>query len=110
MKQVRYMSASAQGADGKLYVFGGFSLTGDGVSSECYDPLANTWTYIPPLPRPIYCCGCVGTPDHKIYLFGGGLGQELSLACYCYDLLTQTYTCLRDLPESFSDGSAAFLM
>lgn len=62
--------AGACMADGKLFIFGGYS--GDGISDHCacYDPAAGTWQLLPPIPQPLAAMG-VAVIGRTIYLLGG---------------------------------------
>jgi hypothetical protein len=65
----RAMAAACGAADGRLYVFGG--QNGDDIAScEYYDPAANIWTSLPPLPFPCHSARAVAI-GRKLYLFGG---------------------------------------
>lgn len=57
-------------ADGRPYIFGGYS--GDGISDHCacYDAEAGQWRILPPIPQPLAAMG-VGVIDNTIYLLGG---------------------------------------
>ena len=62
--------AGACMADGKLFIFGGYS--GDGISDHaaCYDPATGEWQLLPPIPQPLAAMG-VAVVGRSIYLLGG---------------------------------------
>lgn len=57
-------------ADGRMFIFGGYS--GDGISNHCafYDTGSSEWHILPPIPQPLCAMG-VGVIDDTIYLLGG---------------------------------------
>jgi N-acetylneuraminic acid mutarotase len=57
--------------DGKVYVIGGW-LDGYNITDlvEMYDPATNTWTALPPLPRPRHHCALAAI-DGILYVVGG---------------------------------------
>lgn len=94
MRQPRQLFAAAFGADGKLYVFGGFASRGrrrveageeaarrrrleraaaarvlDSV--EVYDPVTDSWEPAPPLPEPRHQFDAALGSDGRIYVVGG---------------------------------------
>lgn len=62
--------AGACTADGRAYVFGGYS--GDGIEPHCaaWDPAEQRWHHLPPIPQPLAAMG-VGVVGDHIYLLGG---------------------------------------
>jgi len=95
MHHPRQLHAATFGADGKLYVFGGFGGVGDYTedprdpenslkeaaeiqswsrslaSVERYDPATDTWTERAPMPRPRQEMGAALGADGRIYVVGG---------------------------------------
>ena len=61
--------------DGRLYVAGGFKFNGNTFmptdAVEAYDPLADAWTTMAPLPQPIYSMA-IGAVNGVLYVAGGG--------------------------------------
>ena len=72
MKDARWSHASATGADGRTYVFGGISSTGATLGScEAYSPPTNAWVPCAGLGTPRqYLVGARGA-DGRIYAIGG---------------------------------------
>ncbi len=100
MNEPRFAAASAVGADGKWYVFGGLTVNDSGhvigaASSEVYDPATNKWTLLSPsynlgrlddgqgyvLPNRTWAVG--GTVGDRIWVIGGNIptnGATMPLA------------------------------
>ncbi len=72
-------------ADGKLFIFGGYS--GDGISDHaaCYDPDTNEWQLLPAIPQPLCAMG-VAVIGKSIYLLGGWAddGRTPQDVCFQY--------------------------
>ncbi len=81
---------SAASANGKLYIFQGFGISGPLSDSWVYDPTANSWSQLPlvtteqPVGRYYHSAVTIGD---CIYIFGGldGLSNVLN-DLWCYDL------------------------
>ncbi len=78
--------------DGKIYVFGGeyFSAGGGGVFADAweYDPRADQWRAIAPMPRPRHGLGAVAM-GNSIYVLGGAAkagGDETSRAVDAFSI------------------------
>lgn len=93
--------------DGKVYVIGGtVQASGDPVWSSTlntmYDPAADVWQQLAPLPSPLSHAG-VAALDGKIYAIGGFLepvhiGPQT--AAYAYDPGTNAWITLPSLPDA----------
>lgn len=86
----------------RLYVIGGFttgflSLWNPVNSAYRYDPAANTWEDLPPMPTVRGALG-VATIGGKLYAVGGIGGQGNSDAVEVYDPLTDTWSRKAPLP------------
>ena len=59
--------------DNGIYVVGGFENGRNPVSAvEVYDPLANKWTTVSPLPQPLdHTAAAAASFDGKLYVVGG---------------------------------------
>jgi hypothetical protein len=103
----RAAACGAEGADGRIYVFGGFDSGGVGMSRpSVYDPVANTWTvlYNAPMPTARGLCAATRAPDGRILVLGGvncdpGVGApcggETSVAAVeAFDPVSQTWSLL----------------
>ena len=92
--------------NGKLYAFGGYSQAEPFYSttrSQVYDPAADRWTEIAPLPTPLTHAQAA-TYDGKIYIFGGFDDGETRVgsnpATYVYDPATDTISPWGTMPYS----------
>ncbi len=74
----RAWAASAWGADGRLYVVGGYNEHGTVASGYAYAPRHKVWTHIPPLPLAMYQHEAVAQKSGIIVLGGcaGGGGTQ----------------------------------
>ncbi len=90
----RWYHAAATGADGRIYVFGGFSSGFTAVASaEVYNPATDTWSPIAPMPETRYAHAAVAGGDGLIYIMGGivnGGGDGKSVITY--DPATDTWS------------------
>ena len=85
-----------------VYAAGGYSWTGGGsyiTDFGRYDPAANTWTPLAPLPPAQGGAPLVFNPnDNKLYLFGGVGGTSVSANTWIYDIATDVWTAGPPLP------------
>ena len=75
--------------NGKLYSFGGYS-NGRTADSYVYDPDANAWSAIAPLPSVRESASAV-TDGNLIYIIGGLDSAGLTSTIYSYDPTNNTY-------------------
>jgi hypothetical protein len=99
--------------DGKLYAIGGslasFASRNETeymATNECYDPTANTWVTLAPMPTPRYGFA-IATYDGKIYCIGGYGYNESSLVGNSelgvnevYDVVANSWNIKAALPVS----------
>ncbi|WP_285579879.1 carboxypeptidase regulatory-like domain-containing protein [Actinoallomurus iriomotensis] len=86
--------------NGKLYVFGGWSDSGDTVAkTEIYDPAANTWTTGADNPKPFAGAG-VTVADGKIYVVGGCADACGQTGVQVYDPASNSWSSAHAYPES----------
>jgi hypothetical protein len=78
---------------GKLYVFGGTDFTQNLSDSEVYDPTANSWSEIAPLPRAVSFMGAATGSDLRIYVVGGWDGKASVNWVQAYDPKTNSWAC-----------------
>ena len=57
--------------DGKIFVFGGERLGGTFNQAEVYDPVADVWAELAPMPMSVHGSGAVTISD-TIYIPAGG--------------------------------------
>jgi N-acetylneuraminic acid mutarotase len=106
---------------GKLYLFGGFDVwkacCTPTTRAWVYDPVADTWTALPPMPtHGIDHAGIDTDGVRYIYYAGGypadaaGTGQTFgTTAAWRYDVVTGTYSALPSLPQARSAGALAYV-
>lgn len=100
-------------ADGKLFVFGGYSGRWQPSSrSDVYDPQTNTWSQIADLPKPVnHIDPAVNGKD--IYIAGGYIGKEPSGQIYAtndvwkYNIDANAWFPMPALPEARASGGLA---
>jgi len=73
MHEAKYTQGTV-GPDGRFYVAGGW-LPGYTNTVECYDPLADTWTYFDPIDRSTNNMGMITSPSGLTYILGGDTGD-----------------------------------
>jgi N-acetylneuraminic acid mutarotase len=81
-----------------VYVFGGTAIGGSPAGSYKYDPAADMWSPISPLPTPRRFAAAAASNGH-IYVFGGENGVGTPYADVDeYDPLTDSWTAKRAMP------------
>ena len=105
----------AQGAitAGRLMVFGGFfdAATRATTRSSAYDPLADRWTPIAPMPEPITHAG-TAADGRYVYFAGGFIGDHPgpnTAHVWRYDTVRDSWLALPDLPAPRGAGAAAIV-
>lgn len=93
-------AASAQGPDGRIWIFGGRSGGTALATSVIYDPGTDTWSAGPALPRERVSGAATLGPDGRFYLFGGGTGAGDDLATDVFDPATQQWRAGPQLPAA----------
>ena len=75
------------------YAIGGLDNNGTPLASvEVYNPTANTWTYLAPLPQTLYGESAVSDGAGHIDVFGGvGANGSISNLVYRYTIATNTW-------------------
>jgi len=74
MATPRYAGGVTVGADGLIYVIGGYDMTSARAylaSVEAYEPRTNTWKTLAPMPARRALLTAVTGPDGRIYAIGG---------------------------------------
>ena len=92
--------------NGLLYAFGG-QLAGGAYTSQlrAFDPAANTWTTLAPMPEAK--SGYGAAVNGKIYAIGGYNGLINSARVDAYDIATNTWQPLGTLPTTVSNQAVA---
>jgi N-acetylneuraminic acid mutarotase len=101
-------------SDGALYATGGYSSDDMILASvERYDPSLDTWSAVPPLPRPRFGhCAC--TVGDALYVLGGvekdEIGEEHTVnSVLKFDSRTQTWSQVAPMPEERDNAGACVL-
>jgi N-acetylneuraminic acid mutarotase len=107
---------------GKLYVFSGYSDTSyipKTLRADTYDPQADEWEGLPPMPRPMTHSGIATDGVRYIYLAGGVVGELHADGSYKkldaidevwrYDTLDKVWAAMPSLPEPRGAGELALL-
>ena len=98
--------AAVAGQDGMLYSFGGSS---NNTAAYRYDPAANSWAPIAPLPAALLGASAVSDGTY-IYVVNGGNGNPGATAgLYRYDPATDSYTTLATPPVATYEQAAVLL-
>ena len=97
----RYHAAAAVGADGRVFVFGGYSSSGTTSTAVAYNPTTNTWATIRSLTTARTGAAAVTAPNGNIYVFGGSTsdgGSTGVTTVEIYNPTTDTYTAGPTMP------------
>ncbi|MCB9895281.1 MAG: hypothetical protein H6839_12585 [Planctomycetes bacterium] len=106
---IEVVANAACALDGSIYVTGGWGnrdKDGNGSFVDLayrFDPMANTWTRLPPMPRPRCFHACVASGG-KVWLFGGitriedQVGDVTVAEVDCYDPKTDKWTTPTRMP------------
>jgi hypothetical protein len=83
----------ATDANDLSYAIGGQDNNGTPLATtEVYNPTANTWTYLAPLPQALYGESAVSDSAGHIYTFGGvGADGQINNIVYRYTIATNTW-------------------
>jgi hypothetical protein len=101
----------ATDASGLAYAIGGFDNNGTPLASvEAYNSSTGTWSYLAPLPQPLYGEAAAFDGAGHIYTFGGfGSFGSGSTAVYRYTIATNTWDQLAAPMQVAERDSAAVL-
>jgi len=81
------------------YSAGGFSSAASSAFYR-YDPVANTWTPLAPLPSPLYDAhAAYSAINNSVYVFGGTDGFVTLNTTYRYNVATNTWTTVAPMPD-----------
>jgi|CXWL01.1.fsa_nt_gi N-acetylneuraminic acid mutarotase len=99
---------SAAVVAGLIYVVGGFTENGQNSDAvEVYDPTADAWSNIEPMPERLDHAMAAAAND-KVYVMGGWrlFGEQASDALYEYDPRTEAWRSLAPMPLPRAAGAA----
>jgi N-acetylneuraminic acid mutarotase len=89
MRRIAYLDLGLVSAhDGRIYALGGGS-----AEMDAYEPLADSWTDVAPMPAALGGIGATLGSDGRFYAFDGYDGSNLpALGTFAYDPTTNTWT------------------
>ncbi|HYS56191.1 MAG TPA: kelch repeat-containing protein [Thermoanaerobaculia bacterium] len=95
-------------ANGKVYAIGGISGTSVLASVEQYDPIANRWQFVAPLPEPLHHSAAAAIGD-ILYVMGGyrTLNFDPTSVVYRYDPRIDVWSRVASLPSPRGAAAAA---
>lgn len=105
-------AASAAGLGQYLYVAGG--CAGDGANPavldrvDRYDPAADAWTAMAPLPAP-RCGLALAANNNRLFAIGGWDGKQTTATVFAYDPVANRWQTVAPLPAPRAFAAAAFL-
>ena len=111
--------AQSTSVNGKLYVFGGYNITSPdyqaNTASEVYDPAANKWTTLAPMPVPETHMA-VTNDGTNIYIAGGYTYNPrttyqtfATTNVWKYDIATNAWSAFVPLPSAIGAGTMVYL-
>lgn len=112
MPNGRCFFGAALGADGRIYVAGGWTGEVSTSTVDIYDPVSNTWTPGASMPEPRCCVAATGDGT-TLYVFQGHYvgGTEIPEVAYsnawAYDTRTDTWEDCVSAPTARAGGMAA---
>ena len=97
-------------ATGDLYAIGGRGASGTPLASaELYDPVADAWSPIAPLPQPLYRAAGASDGAGHIFVFGGDNSAAAPVnSVYRYTIATDTWDAVTQMPVAVADSSALY--
>jgi N-acetylneuraminic acid mutarotase len=110
MPTPRWHAGAATGADGRVYVVGGFDPLFNPVATVfAYDPATNSWANVAPMPTARGLLAVAAGADGRVYAIGGRTAADRgSLAVVeAYTPATNSWARLAPLPAARSDLAAA---
>ena len=92
-----FITPSSPVVEGRVYVIGGWGVSGVLSTVEEYDPATDTWTRKADMTASRYCLGTVAV-GRKIYAIGGTTDIVTLHTVEEYDPMTDTWTRKADMP------------
>lgn len=86
--------------NGRMYLFGGIAGNTVLASVEEYDPIADRWRFVAPMPEPLHHTAAAVVDDRYVFLVGGyrTLAFDPTDSVYRYDTLLDVWTRMPSLP------------
>lgn len=109
MSTVRQQFAFAADANGNAYAIGGLGESNVLVASaERYDPVADAWTALPPLPAARQGAVGVAVGNTHVYVMGGAVGASIFATTYRYNIAQGTWQQMAAMPVAVKNSAAVF--
>ena len=111
MSVARYEFAYATDPEtGDLYAIGGLASTNAALSSvERYDPAADAWTSIAPLPQPLYRASAAADGAGHILVFGGDNSSGVPVgSVYSYTIASGAWSVVATMPVPTAASAAVY--
>ena len=106
--EVRDSMSAVAGADGRIYVLGGYNPSNQGSAVDAYDPGSNAWSTVTDLPAAGSEFAVTAGRDGRIYVLGGyDSSSNVSAQAEVYDPASNLWTTLPPLPTPLVDAAAA---
>lgn len=93
----------------RIVVIGGFNANADIVANvDTYDPTADHWTAVSPLPEPLHHANAA-VVNERVYVLGASSGLDFAAVGrgYVYDPAQDKWSPVRAMPAGTERGSAA---
>lgn len=89
-----FLAAAAASSDGRVFVSGGLNAGAPLKLVEAYNPAADAWSEVAPLPGDRFAHASVRAGDGRIYVIGGitGGGSTLTNSVESYDVSANSWT------------------
>ncbi|KZE55705.1 hypothetical protein AV540_26210 [Brevibacillus parabrevis] len=96
----------AAGANGKLFVIGGYNGSTSVAINEEFNPVTNTWSTKAPMPKAKYQAAGVGTTD-KIFIFHGE--SSLAIETLIFDIINNSWSYGPNAPLVLIGATAVYV-
>ena len=107
MLNVRNFFSAVTGADGRVYVLGGYDPNAPIAAVDAYDPGTDTWTTVTQLPASRFEFAATTGQDGRMYVLGGFDANYLvTNLAEAYDPVANTWTTLSPMPTGRRDFTA----
>src|SRR5205807_857562 len=94
---------------GYVYSFGGYNGLANVAYAFKYDPIANAWSTIAPMPSARDGAAAVSDGTYIYILGGADANNYVTNTLYRYDPATNSYTTLAPFNDPRTDHAAAYL-
>ncbi len=107
MSTVRQQFGFAADANGNAYAIGGLGEESELLASaERYDPVADSWVALPPLPSARQGAVGVAVGNTHVYVMGGAVGGSIFASTYCYSIAQGSWQQMAAMPVAVKNSAA----